>query len=278
MKKRSALLTVLLVLAMAFTACSGGNGEKADDGSAAKEESPEEVSDGKKTLKVATEGSMYPWTFTEDGEIAGYEADIMAEMEKRTGYTIELEAIDWSGIFGALDAGRADTIADIITITDERKEKYVFTQPYVYNPMVLATKSDSDINSMEDIDGKTMVVEVGSSDEIVLEQVQKDFGVKIEPVYYEGISITDVENGRVDLWIGGEPSLNTQINEGEYDLKVVGFTGAYQEYGYPFLKGEEGEALCKEFDDALTAMKEDGTLKAISEKWFKMDITEQKAE
>lgn len=263
---------------MAFTACSGGTGEKADDGSAAKEESPEEVSDGKKTLKVATEGSMYPWTFTEDGEIAGYEADIMAEMEKRTGYTIELEAIDWSGIFGALDAGRADTIADIITITDERKEKYVFTQPYVYNPMVLATKSDSDINSMEDIDGKTMVVEVGSSDEIVLEQVQKEFGVKIEPVYYEGISITDVENGRVDLWIGGEPSLNTQINEGEYDLKVVGFTGSYQEYGYPFLKGEEGEALCKEFDDALTAMKEDGTLKAISEKWFKMDITEQKAE
>lgn len=282
MKKRSVLLTVLLVCAMAFTACSGGQEKTSDsqteEENAAGEDATEEESGEKKTLKVATEGSMYPWTYTENGEIVGYEADIMAEISKRTGYTIELEAIDWSGIFGALDSGRVDTIADIITITDERKEKYEFTQPYVYNPMVLATKSDSDINSMEDIDGKTMVVEVGSSDEIVLEQVQKEFGVKLEPVYYEGISITDVENGRVDLWIGGEPSLNTQINEGEYDLKIVGFTGSYQEYGYPFLKGEEGAALCKEFDDALTEMKADGTLKSISEKWFKMDVTEEKAE
>ena len=142
---------------------------------------------------------MYPWTYTEDGKIVGYEADIMEEIGKRTGYDIELEAVDWSGIFGALDSGRVDTIADIITITDERQEKYEFTQPYVYNPMVLATKSTNDeINSMDDIDGQSIVVEVGSSDELVLDQVQKKFGVTLQPEYYEGISITDVENGRVD--------------------------------------------------------------------------------
>lgn len=104
--------------------------------------------------------------------------------------------------------------------------------------MVLATKADSDINSLDDIDGRTIVVEVGSSDEMVLKQLEDGLGVDLEPVYYEGISITDVENGRVDLWIGGEPSLNTNIEAG-YDLKIIGQTGSYQEYGYPFLIGDE---------------------------------------
>ena len=234
-----------------------------------------ETNEPKKVLKVATEATMWPWTYTDDdGKIAGFEADIMAEVSKRTGHEIQMEAVNWSGIFGALDSGRVDTIANIITITDERKEKYVFTDTYVYNPMVLATKSDNDaINSMEDIDGQSIVVEVGSSDELVLEQVQNKFGVKLEPKYYEGISITDVENGRIALWIGGKPSLTTQIEKGEYDLKIVGETGYYQEYGYPFPKTEEGKALCEEFNTALKSMKEDGTLKSISEKWFGMDIT-----
>ena len=101
--------------------------------------------------------------------------------------------------------------------------------------MVLATKSTNDeINSMDDIDGQSIVVEVGSSDELVLDQVQKKFGVTLQPEYYEGISITDVENGRVALWIGGKPSLTVQIEQGEYDLKIVGETGYYQQYAYPF--------------------------------------------
>ena len=219
MKRKSMLFALLMTGAMVLSACSSGTKDAKSEEKAA--------DDSKKTLKVATEGNMYPWTYTENGKIVGYEADMMEEISKRTGYEIEMEAVDWSGIFGALDAGRVDTIADIITITDERIDKYEFTQPYIYNPMVLATKS----------------------------------------------SITDVENGRVALWIGGKPSLTVQINEGEFDLKIVGETGYYQKYAYPFPKTEEGKALCKEFDKALTEMREDGTLKKISEKWFNMDIT-----
>ena len=144
--------------------------------------------------------------------------------------------------------------------------------------MVLATKSsNTDINSMKDIDGKTIVVEVGSSDELVLDQVQKKYSVTLKPKYYDGISITDVENGRVDLWIGGKPSITTQIKKGEYDLKIVGETGYHQEYGYPFRKDENGKALLSAFDSALSEMKKDGTLKKISEKWFDMDITTEES-
>lgn len=265
---KKTLFTALLLVSMTLTACSPSS----DSGKTASSQSTQ------KTIKVATEGNMYPWTYTEDGKIVGYEADIMDEISKRTGYDIKLEAIDWSGIFGALDSGRVDTIADIITITDERKQKYDFTQPYVYNPMVLATKSsNTDINSMKDINGKTIVVEVGSSDELVLDQVQKKYSVTLKPKYYDGISIKDVENGRVDLWIGGKPSITTQIKKGDYDLKIVGETGYHQEYGYPFRKDENGKALLSAFDTALSEMKKDGTLKKISEKWFDMDITTEES-
>lgn len=96
----------------------------------------------------------------------------------------------------------------------------------------------------------------------------------MEHVYYEGISIQDVVNGRVDLWIGGKPSINVQIKEG-YDLKIIGETGDYQEYAYPFVKGEEGSKLAEEFNKALNEMREDGTLSKISEKWLEMDVTKK---
>ncbi|MCB7060002.1 transporter substrate-binding domain-containing protein, partial [Eggerthella lenta] len=73
----------------------------------------------KKKLEVGTEGTMFPWTYVEDDKIVGFEADIMAEISKRTGYEIEMKAMDWSGLFGNLDAKRVDTVANIVTITDE---------------------------------------------------------------------------------------------------------------------------------------------------------------
>ena len=95
---KKTLFTALLLVTMTLTACSPSS----DLGKTASSQSTQ------KTIKVATEGNMYPWTYTEDGKIVGYEADIMDEISKRTGYDIKLEAIDWSGIFGALDSGRVD--------------------------------------------------------------------------------------------------------------------------------------------------------------------------
>lgn len=255
-------VSLLLCLVVALTLSLAGCGSKTT---------------GKKTVRIATEATEYPWTYTKDDEIVGYEADVINEIAKRCGFEVEWEIVDWDGIFGMLESGKVDTIASIVTITDERSEKYNFSQPYVYNPMVLATKSDSSINSMDDIDGKTIVVETGTSDELVLNQVEKSFNVTLEPKYYDGISIIDVENGRVDLWIGGRPSVQTAIDKGEYDLKIVGDTGYYQEYGYPFMPTDEGDELREQFDEALTAMKEDGTLKEISEKWLSMDVSTEDA-
>lgn len=224
-------------------------------------------------IKAGTEGSIFPWAYTENNEIIGFDPDIINEISKRIGKDIQLEAIEWAGLFGSFDSGRIDTVANIVTINEERKEKYNFTKPYAYNPMAIATKSDSKIEKLEDMDGKSIVVEVGSSDEQVVDALEERLGIKLNRVYYDGISVSDVESGRVDLWIGGLPSLTTMIEKGEYDLKIIDTTGEYQEYGFPFPKNEKGDELLKEFDKALDEMREDGTLAEISKKWLGMDIT-----
>lgn len=115
MKRKSMLFALLMTGAMVLSACSGGTKDAKSEEKAA--------DDSKKTLKVATEGNMYPWTYTENGKIVGYEADMMEEISKRTGYEIEMEAVDWSGIFGALDAGRVDTIEQLLKLLEKRMNR-----------------------------------------------------------------------------------------------------------------------------------------------------------
>lgn len=264
-KKKLFSLVAAIAILSSFMMVGCSSKEEAKEDAAPKEEV---------VIKAGTEGTMFPWTYMEGEKVVGLEADMAEEIGKRIGKKIELEPIEWSGLFGSLDSNRIDTVANIVTVNDERKEKYEFSETYIYNPMVLATKSDSDIDSLEDLDGKSIVVEAGSSDEQVVADLEKKLGIKMEHVYYEGISIQDVVNGRVDLWIGGKPSINVQIKEG-YDLKIIGETGDYQEYAYPFVKGEEGSKLAEEFNKALNEMREDGTLSKISEKWLEMDVTKK---
>ena len=276
MKKKlfGSLTFILLVLSLVACNSNANDESKNSEAKTVTESKEENNSSAEKELVAGTEGVMIPWTYMENEKLIGFEPDLCAEIGERIGYDITLEPIEWSGLFGAFDAGRIDFVANIVTINEERLEKYYFTEPYLYNPMVIATKSDSDISSLEDIGGMSIVVEAGSSDEQVVEALEEKFGYELEKVYYDGISINDVELGRVDLWIGSEPSILANIEAG-YKLKVIDRTGEFQEYGYPFPKTDEGAKLRDEFNSALDKMREDGTLSEISEKWLLEDYTQK---
>lgn len=271
MKKKIFALMLVFVLIISV-GCSNDSNVNNETEVVSTEEPQNQDSETKGTLIAGTEGTMIPWTYMDGDEVVGFEADMMKEVSKRTGYEIEMKPIEWAGLFGSLDSDRIDLVANIVTINEERQEKYEFTEPFLYNPMVIATQADSEITSLEEVDGMSIVVEAGSSDEQVVDALEEKYGITLERTYYQGISINDVELGRVDLWIGSAPSIAANIEAG-YKLKVIDKTGEYQEYGYPFLKGEEGEKLRDEFDLALKSMREDGTLSEISQKWLVEDYT-----
>ena len=95
---------------------------------------------GADTIRVGMSGGYFPFTFVQQDELQGFEVDLMNALAERTGDTVEFSTMSFSGLIGALEAGRVDTIANQITITPEREAKFAFSQPYVYDGAQVVVK------------------------------------------------------------------------------------------------------------------------------------------
>lgn len=230
-----------------------------------------------KVIRVGCEGATVGWVNADkDGKLEGYDYDIWQEIGKRTGYTIDYKAMDWAGMWPMIEDGRLDTIGNQVAITDERKEKYVFTEPYAYNYYcIICAEDNPELNTLDDLKtGMTISCHANSSDEVVMEKLNEKYGIELKPVYYKGMSVQDVALGRCDLWPRAETSSMITVKEMD-NLKILGRTDLLEVNAYPFAKNERGQMLAELATNAIKEMREDGTLKELSEKWFGVDITTQ---
>ena len=121
------------------------------------------------TIKVGMSGKYFPFTFVKQDKLQGFEVDMWNQIGERTGYKVEFVTASFSGLFGMLETGRVDTISNQITITDERKAKYAFSQPYVYDgAQIVVRKGNSTIHGIKDLEGKKVAVNLGSNFEELL--------------------------------------------------------------------------------------------------------------
>ncbi|WP_415721110.1 amino acid ABC transporter substrate-binding protein [Photobacterium ganghwense] len=224
-------------------------------------------------VKVGMSGRYFPFTFVKQDQLQGFEVDVWNEIGKRNDYKVEFVTANFSGLFGLLETGRIDTISNQITITDERKAKYLFADPYVIDGAQLVVRKGNDsIKSTDDLAGKTVGVNLGSNYEQLLRKLDKDGKINIK-TYDTGIE-HDVALGRTDAFVMDRLSSVELIKKANLPLQLAGQPFEKIENAWPFLKGEKGEKLRDEVNQALAAMREDGTLKNISIKWFDADITE----
>ena len=108
------------------------------------------------TIRVGMSGGYFPFTFVRQDELQGFEVDFMNAIAAETGDEVAFETMSFSGLIGALEAGRIDTVANQITITPEREAKFVFSQPYVYDgAQVVVREGNDEIAGVEDLRGKT---------------------------------------------------------------------------------------------------------------------------
>lgn len=224
-------------------------------------------------VKVGMSGRYFPFTFVKQDQLQGFEVDVWNEIGKRNDYKVEFVTANFSGLFGLLETGRIDTISNQITMTDERKAKYLFADPYVIDGAQLVVRKGNDsIKSTDDLAGKTVGVNLGSNYEQLLRKLDKDGKINIK-TYDTGIE-HDVALGRTDAFVMDRLSSVELIKKANLPLQLAGQPFEKIENAWPFLKGEKGEKLRDEVNQALAAMREDGTLKNISIKWFDADITE----
>ncbi|ATJ81982.1 amino acid ABC transporter substrate-binding protein [Halomonas beimenensis] len=224
------------------------------------------------TIKVGMSGGYFPFTFVEQDTLKGFEVDVMEAVAEEMGAEVEFVTANFSGLFGMLESGRIDTIANQITITEERQAKYVFTQPYVYDGAQVVVKAGNEtIEGVEDLRGKTVAVNLGSNYEQLLRELP--YADEIDIRTYESNIEQDTALGRVDAFVMDRVSASQVIQEKPLPLQLAGQPFSEIRNALPFRDTEADRALRDEVDAALAALREDGTLAEISQRWFGTDIT-----
>ena len=223
-------------------------------------------------LRVGMSGGYFPFTFVRQDELQGFEVDVMNAVGEQTGLEIVFETMSFSGLIGALEAGRIDTIANQITITPEREAAFVFTQPYVIDgAQVVVREGNDEIGGVEDLSGRSVAVNLGSNFEQLLSDLPNADEIDIRT--YESNIEQDVALGRVDAFVMDRVSSAQVIAESPLPLQLAGQPFSEIRNALPFRDDEDGRALRDRVDTALTSLREDGTLQAISKEWFGSDIT-----
>jgi putative amino-acid transport system substrate-binding protein len=225
------------------------------------------------TLNVGMSGGYFPFTFVKLDKLQGFEVDFINAIAAETGDEVNFVTMSFSGLIGALEAGRIDTIANQITITPEREAKFTFSQPYVFDGAQIVVKkgNEATITSVDDLSDKTVAVNLGSNFEELLSALPNAADIDIRT--YESNIAQDTALGRVDAFIMDRVSSAQLIAESPLPLALAGKPFSEIRNALPFRNDDSGIALQSRIDTAITTLKENGTLKEISEKWFGADIS-----
>ncbi len=209
----------------------------------------------------------------ENNEIVGYDIDLAKEVAKRIGVELVCQPIDWNAKEQELNTGKIDCIWNGFTITAERSAAMSFTKPYLKNAQVLVVKADSGINTLADLNGKTVGLQAGSSAAGALDAAA-DFKASLKNVVEFKDNLTalmDLEAKGVDAVAMDLIVANDNITRSGKPYKVLEESLAPEEYGVGFRKADV--ALMTKVQETLDAMAKDGTIAQISTKWFGSDIS-----
>lgn len=220
-------------------------------------------------LNVGSYPSNPPFEFKNDGgTFEGFEVDIVNEAAKRAGLTTNIADYGFQALFAGTTSGRIDAAISSITITPERLQSQSFTQPYYDSDMGIATKTDSAITGLADLNGKIIGVLSGSTGEKWSKENQAANGFAEVKGYNDQQSVLlDLNAGRVDAVISDVPGMEYAFTKMQ-GLTVKDRIKTGEQYGLMMTKDHP---MLGKLNDAITEMKKDGTLAAIHKKWFGTD-------
>lgn len=288
------LITAAMLGAVSLTGCSQGGGQQAQSGQVQsgqpQNEGAQSVSEAalaqetqgegdllaqireRGEIVVAMEGTWAPWTYHDKGDnLVGYDVEVAERIAEKLGVEVEFVEGEWDGLLAGLDSGRYDMMVNGVDITEERLEKYDFTNPYAYNRTAVIVNGDyEEISSLEDLEGKTTANTISSTYAELAEQY--------------GASVTGVDdlNQTFELLLSGriDATLNAEVTYYDYmkahpdaNLKIATLSDEASQVAIPLRKGEETASLREAVNDALAELDESGELSELSEKYFGTDIS-----
>ena len=257
------------VAILGLSACGGSPASGPGGSTSGSQDSSDDIS----TLTVGFDQSYPPYGYVgDDGEFAGFDLDLAAEVAKRNGWDLELEPIDWDAKDTLLNSGAITCIWNGFTM-ENREDDYTFSAPYMLNKQVVVVRADSGISSLEDLAGKTVLTQVDSAAEAVLNGDKAD----LTATFASLDTIGDYNTAFMQLEAGAVDAVACDLSIAQYQLTGKDIYVQLDEelskenYAVGFKKGDQ--ALADVVTATLKDMTDDGFIEQLCEKYAKDGIS-----
>lgn len=257
-RRRTALAATLATAALALTACGG------DDASS---DGPDLVKDGR--LVAAMSGEFRPLSYFEGDKLTGFDHDIAVAIAEEMGLEPQPESGAFDTLIQGVKSKRYDVLIASMSPTEERKKAVDFSDPYYSSGAALFVKKDSDCQDPEQLKDASVGVATGTTYGDFLKD--KDWVGDVRNFTADVTALEDVEKGRLDGAVTDLLVGLYQIDQADRDLRVCGDPLYTEEPAFAVDKGNT--ELLDQLNEALAAIKSDGTYAEISKKWFGQDIS-----
>lgn len=296
MMKKNTLTALLLAVSaigvIGMTGCSGNNSQTQTQGSSAPQTQEETRTDGesqtqeapqtddllaaiqdKGEIVIAMEGTWAPWTYHDEADqLVGYDVEVGQLIAEKLGVEATFVEGEWDGLLAGLDAGRYDIMINGVEITDDRAEKYDFTDPYAYIRTAIIVDGDNEeIISYEDLEGKNTANTISST----YAELAESYGAQVTGVDDLNQTFELLLSGRIDATLNAEVTYYDYMKaHPEANLKVAALTDEASHVAIPLRKGGESDRLQAAINEALNELNESGELSELSIKYFGSDISQ----
>ena len=239
------IVTILMLAAFALSACGGA------------EEAP---------LQVASDATWPPFEIIDEEtkEIVGFDIDLMNAVAERAGLNIEIVNVGFDPLLAGIAECQYDMAISAITITEERSQSMAFSDPYfAAGQMITVAIDNSDILGVDDLAGKTVGAQIGTTGAIEVESIE---GATLKTYDDVGLAFQDLLNGQIDAVVADNTLAIGYINQNSDALKAAGDTFTAEEYGIAVCI--DNPELLAQVNTALNELIAEGFIEEISLIWF----------
>lgn len=263
-------VAVIMAFGLAMVGCSSGSSDSSKSSS--------NSSDSDKITKVTlvTSGQGEPYTLlSDDGKTwTGIDAEMWAEIEKRTGWEVEVKQAAFESMWGELDTGRADVVANCTAVKAERTEKYLASIPYYGDSQCVVVNSTSSAKTLDDLKGKTIGCTSGQAAQTIIEGLASEKGFTVKLYEDSAVGMNDLALDRIDAYANTTTNVNNFLHSNSnFSFRFFEESLKANNVAYFLPKTERGEKVKAELDKVLQEMLNDGTVAKITEKWMYADMT-----
>ncbi|TRM11330.1 amino acid ABC transporter substrate-binding protein [Lentibacillus cibarius] len=254
-------ITIILILA----ACGNGAGSENGPSSDSSDSSNGSDSGEEKVLKLATSADFPPFeSRTPEGEFEGFDIDLANLIADELGYQLKIEDMKFDGLIGSLQSKRVDMVMAGMSMTEDRRKNVEFSTEYNRSGEMFISKPDAGIDSLEDLKGKTVGVQLGTIQQEGAEKLKDEYGFEVKKLDSANILIQELKSNRIEVGYMDKSVAKGYVKE----QGLEGFddpTTSSPGMGIAFPKDSD---LVDDVNDILKKLEENGKLAELKDKWL----------